>query len=136
MTQIRLCILSAWSIQFIHLTTNKNNLPCHLSHKTLARLAYMSRVVRKPAFCICKNKDADQLHVNSEADQCLCFRYKDSTLPLLPKYENFKPLVILCGCTAWFVTDQLENQNVSFLVTRLIYNFVTTSNYKSQCLDI
>ena len=29
--------------------------------------------MRKPAFCICKNKDADQLRCNLEADQCLCF---------------------------------------------------------------
>ena len=44
----------------------------------------MSRVVRKPAFCICENKDADQLRGNCEADQRLCFRYSDSTIPLLP----------------------------------------------------
>ena len=48
---------------------------------------YMSRVVRKPAFCICENKDADQLCGNREADQRLCFRYIDSTIPLLSKYE-------------------------------------------------
>ena len=49
--------------------------------------AYMSCVVRKPAFCICENKDVDQLRGNREADQCLCFRYKDSTIPLLSKSE-------------------------------------------------
>ena len=42
----------------------------------------MSRVIRKPAFCICENKDADQR---------LGFRYKDAilvlTIPLLAKYE-------------------------------------------------
>ena len=43
--------------------------------------------MRKPAFCICENKDADQLRGNREADQRLCFRYKDSTIPLLPKSE-------------------------------------------------
>ena len=43
----------------------------------------MSRVVRKPAFCICENKDADQLRGNREADQRLCFRYTDSIIPLL-----------------------------------------------------
>ena len=42
---------------------------------------YLSRVVRKPAFCICENKDADQLRGNREADQRLCFRYTDSTIP-------------------------------------------------------
>ena len=47
----------------------------------------MSRVVRKPAFCIYENKDADQLRGNREADQRLCFRYMDSTIPLLPKSE-------------------------------------------------
>ena len=35
--------------------------------------------MRKPAFCICENKDADQLRGNREADQRLCFRYIDST---------------------------------------------------------
>ena len=47
----------------------------------------MRRVLRKPAFCICENKDADQLRGNREADQRLCFRYTDSSIPLLPKYE-------------------------------------------------
>ena len=47
----------------------------------------MSLVVRKQAFCICENKDADKLRGNLEADQRLCFRYIDSTIPLLPKYE-------------------------------------------------
>ena len=45
------------------------------------------RVVRKPSFCICENKDADQLRGNREADQRLCFRYTDSIIPLLPKSE-------------------------------------------------
>ena len=44
----------------------------------------MSLVMRKPAFCICENKDADQLCGNRTADQRLCFRYTDSTIPLLP----------------------------------------------------
>ena len=38
----------------------------------------------KTGFCICENKDADQLHGNCKADQRLCFRYTDSTIPLLP----------------------------------------------------
>ena len=41
--------------------------------------------MRKPCFCLCKNKGADQLRSNCEADQRLCFRYTDSTIPLLPK---------------------------------------------------
>ena len=43
--------------------------------------------MRKPTICICENKDADQLRGNREADQRLCFRYTDSTLPLLLKSE-------------------------------------------------
>ena len=44
----------------------------------------MSRTVRKADFFLCKNKGADQLHSNCEADQHLCFCYTDSTIPLLP----------------------------------------------------
>ena len=47
----------------------------------------MSHVVRKLAFRICENKGADQLRGNREADQGLCFRYIDNTIPLLPMYE-------------------------------------------------
>ena len=43
----------------------------------------MSLVMRKPDFCICENKDADQLRGNREADQRLCFllngQYNPST---------------------------------------------------------
>ena len=48
---------------------------------------HMSRVVRKPVFCICENKDADQLRGNGEADQHLCFHHMDSAIPLLSKSE-------------------------------------------------
>ena len=54
-------------------------------HKQLRQK--MSRVMRNSTFCICENKDADQLCSNREADQRLCFRYIDSTIPLLSKYE-------------------------------------------------
>ena len=43
--------------------------------------------MRKPDFCICENKDADQLRGNREADQRLCFCYTDSTVPLLSNSE-------------------------------------------------
>ena len=43
--------------------------------------------MRKPAFCISENisenKDADQLRSYCAADQRLCFRYIDTTIPLL-----------------------------------------------------
>ena len=47
----------------------------------------MSLIVRKPAFCIYENKDADQLRGNRKADQRLCFHYTDSTIPVLSKSE-------------------------------------------------
>ena len=49
--------------------------------------SYLSRIVRKPDFCLGENKGADQLRGNREADQRLCFRYSDSTIPLLLKSE-------------------------------------------------
>ena len=50
-------------------------------------ISEMSHSMRKPTFCICENKDADQLRGNREADQRLCFRYIDSTIPILSKSE-------------------------------------------------
>ena len=76
--------------------------------------------MRKLAFCICENKDADQLRGNRESDQRLCFRYIDSTIPLLPKSEisSHKPPSVavqpgLCGALS-------ETQKTGFLTRRLI----------------
>ena len=55
--------------------------------EALSSWEHMSLVMRKPAFRICENKDADQLHSNCAADQRLWFRCTDSTIPLLPKSE-------------------------------------------------
>ena len=41
----------------------------------------------KPKICLGENKGADQLRSNCEADQRLCFRYSDITVPLLLKSE-------------------------------------------------
>ena len=76
--------------------------------------------MRKHPICICEYKDTDQLCGYREADQRLCFRYLDSTIPLLPKYKNFKPLAISSSCTAWFVSDLVRFQIVGFLLHRLI----------------
>ena len=53
----------------------------------LLTLGGMSRPMEKPTICSCENKDADQLRGNREADQRLCFRYMDSTIPVLLKYK-------------------------------------------------
>ena len=74
--------------------------------------------MRKPAFCISENKDADQLRGNREADQRLCFRYIDSTIPLLSKYEilslNPSSVTVQPGlCRTWS-----ETQKTGFLTMR------------------
>ena len=66
----------------------------------------LSHILRKPAFCICENKGADQLHVNCAADQCLFFHYID--------YKIVQPLASLCGCTARFVSDLVRNAEDRF----------------------
>ena len=76
--------------------------------------------MRKPAFCICENKDADQLRGNREADQRLCFRYTDSTIPLLTKSEisSLYPSSVAVQpgvCQTWS-----ETPKTGFLTTRLI----------------
>ena len=76
--------------------------------------------MRKPAFCICENKDADQLRGNREADQRLCFRYTDSTIPLLSKSEissfYLYPVIAQPGfCRTWS-----ETPKTGFLRTRFI----------------
>ena len=77
--------------------------------------------MRKPDFCVCENKDADQLRGDREADQRLCFRYTDSTIPLLLKSEisSLYPssVVVQPGlCRTWS-----ETPKTGFLRTRLIY---------------
>ena len=69
----------------------------------------MSCIVRKPAFYICENKDVDQLRGKREADQHLCFRYTDSTIPLLAKSKisSLSPSSVavqpgLCGTRSKF----------------------------------
>ena len=76
--------------------------------------------MRKLDFCLCENKDADQLRGSREADQRLCFFYMDSTIPLLPKSEisrlvQSSSVVVQPGlCRTWS-----ETPKTGFLTTRL-----------------
>ena len=75
--------------------------------------------MRKPDFCICENKDADQHCGNREADQRFCFRNTDSTIPLLPKSEisslRRHSVAVQPGlCRTWS-----ETPKTGFLTTRL-----------------
>ena len=75
--------------------------------------------MRKPDFCLCENKGADQLRGNREADQRLGFRYMDSTIPLLLKseissFQLFSKLVQAGLCRTWS-----ETLKTGFLASRL-----------------
>ena len=66
----------------------------------------------EPTIGICENKDADQLRGNREADQRLCFRCKDSTLPplLKSKISSFYPSSVTVQpglCWIWSETTLL-----------------------------
>ena len=83
--------------------------------------------MREQTFCIiCKNKGADQLHGNREAVQRICFRYMDSTIPLLSKskiFEGFlshmgvEAILVMCPgliCAHWFPLP-IDASNKSWL---------------------
>ena len=80
-----LLIVQKYKIQEINFVQKKNP---NLQYFEIY-IQQMSRVMRKPTFCICENKGADQLCSVCKADQRLCFCYKDSTVPLLSKSECF-----------------------------------------------
>ena len=87
--------------------------------------------MRKPAFCICKNKSADQLRGKRVADKGLCFRYIDSypnpSNFLIPK---FQALAFFCGCTAGFVSDLVGNSKDRFSHNGTIFRrFSLVGNY-------
>ena len=51
---------------------------------------------------------------NREADQRLCFRCLDSTIPLLAKYKISSLLPFFSSCTVWFVSDLVRIHIVGF----------------------
>ena len=70
----------------------------------------MSRLMGKPTICICENKGADQIRGK---DQRICFRYTDSTIPLLHKYEiacfYLSSVTVQGGlCWTWSETTLLD----------------------------
>ena len=74
--------------------------------------------MRKLNFRLCKNKGADQLCSNCTADQWLCFRYSDSTIPplLIPKISRFyfSSVTVLAG----LCQTRSETPKTSFLALR------------------
>ena len=93
--------------------------------------------MRKPPFCICENKGADQLHGHRVADQPLCFPDINSTIPLLPK-SGISGL-IFCDCIAQLVMDLVDNPKdrlsrdvEKFLIFRHQNLFFTCSKLQNQ----
>ena len=77
--------------------------------------------MRKPIFCICENKGAEELRSNCVVLQRFYFRYIGSTIPLLPKSEisSLYPssvAVQLVLCPTCF-----ETPKTGFVVMRLMF---------------
>ena len=90
----------------------------------------MSLGVRKPDFCICENKDEDQLCGSRTADQRLCFRYIDSAIPLLskPSISSLQPSSVAVQpglCRTWS-----EIPKTGFLTPRLLSSTWCTEIYQ------
>ena len=77
--------------------------------KLFSEFMILGRGTRKPTFCNCENKSADQLRSNRKVDQRLCFCYTDSTIPLLKSQIS-----CFCDCTGWFASVLLGNPNCWF----------------------
>ena len=111
----------------------------------------MSRLVGKPTICIGENKDADQLRGNREADQRLCFRYSDSTIPLLLKSEisSFQlfPVLVQAGlCRTCSATTLLVFPRGGSYIKKLqflnlgsignIYWYVIKCKVQKSCIEL
>ena len=73
--------------------------------------------MRKPAVCLCENKDADQLRGNHTADQGLCFCFIDSAISLFPKFIASSHLLWLNSLVCVLIWS--ETPKTGFLMTRL-----------------
>ena len=75
-------------------TVIKKNVSFDCVNAERSNYTQMSCVMRKPEFCLCENKGADQLRSN-----CFSFSY----------IQNFKLLACICECTGRFVSDLVRN---------------------------
>ena len=83
-----------------------------------AILIHLSRVMRKHIFCLCENKDADQLR----------------NYNLFHTYiQNFKLLTIFCDCTGLFVSNLVGNPEDRFLTSRPILFWPLIPAWKHCC---
>ena len=78
-------------------------------------------------FCIYENKGVDQMGGNHKADELLCSRYIESTLPLLPKSKISNLSAIFCGCTAQYVSDLMGIPKDMFSHDTAHFSMLTSS---------
>ena len=83
--------------------------------------------MRKPEFCLCENKDIDQLRSICEADQRLCFRYTDSIVSRLFKSEisSFSPASVTVQIG--FCLTKSKTPKTGFLASWLSHDFSLTA---------
>ena len=61
-----------------------------------------------------RKPDAKKAQISCEADQHLCSRITESTIPFLFLIQNFQPLAIFCACMARFVSYLVRNPEDRF----------------------
>ena len=86
-------------------------------HKTLV---VFERRHEKTGFLHMRKQRRRSACGNREADQRLCFRYTDSTIPLLPKYEIISLLPCSVTVQPGLCWTWSETPKTGFLTTRLI----------------
>ena len=98
----------------------------------------MSRIVRKQTFCICENKDADQLRGNRKANQRLCFRYIVQSLYFLNmKFQASSYLVWLYSlvCVGPGPNEAHIMLKFKFLVNKSYFAFSSARRYIYEIVD-
>ena len=78
--------------------------------------------MRKPDFCLCENKDADQLYSYCTVDQRLCFCYTNSTIPLLLIFKILRIYLSSVAAQAGLCQTESKTLKTGFLVLWLMRN--------------
>ena len=80
----------------------------------------MSLALRKPVFCMCENRDADQPHGDREADQRSCSRHTYSIIPFPPKSETPSLWASSVAAQSGPCRTRSETPKTGLLASRLI----------------
>ena len=81
-------------------------------------------------FCLCENKDADQLHINCEADQQFCFHYMNCTIPILHQSQIsifYCDSVIVQAGLCWTWSDTPKFSHAADQVYHLLHRWYDSS---------